>query len=188
VYKQFYFLRNPICIRAYWNSFSQVNKDTTALQAITIMASPTTATLQNSAASIAVINRTDLNKGDGVILTSVLNKIPGVYMQQGALNTNRISIRGIGSRAQYGTQKIKAYYEGIPLTTAEGSSTIEDIDMETIGSIEIIKGPNSTSFGSGLGGVINLFAREIPMDEFQTSNHDLWKLRTFETKFFWELW
>jgi iron complex outermembrane receptor protein len=90
-------------------------------------------------------------------------------MQQGALNTNRISIRGIGSRAQYGTQKIKAYYEGIPLTTAEGSSTIEDIDMETIGS-EIIKGPNSTSFGSGLGGVINLFAREIPMDEFQTKS------------------
>jgi hypothetical protein len=54
-------------------------------------------------------------------------------MQQSALNTNRISIRGIGSRAQYGTQN-KAYYEGIPLTTAEGSSTIEDIDME-IGSI-----------------------------------------------------
>jgi iron complex outermembrane receptor protein len=52
---------------------------------------------------------------------------------------------------------------------AEGSSTIEDIDMETIGSIEIIKGPNSTSFGSGLGGVINLFAREIPMDEFRLS-------------------
>jgi iron complex outermembrane receptor protein len=41
--------------------------------------------------------------------------------------------------------------------------------METIGSIEIIKGPNSTSFGSGLGGV-NLFAREIPMDEFQTKS------------------
>jgi iron complex outermembrane receptor protein len=41
--------------------------------------------------------------------------------------------------------------------------------METIG-IEIIKGPNSTSFGSGLGGVINLFAREIPMDEFQTKS------------------
>jgi iron complex outermembrane receptor protein len=72
----------------------------------------TTATLQNSAASIAVINRTDLNKGDGVILTSVLNKIPGVYMQQGALNTNRISIRGIGSRAQYGTQKIKRIMKG----------------------------------------------------------------------------
>jgi hypothetical protein len=31
-------------------------------------------------------------------------------MQQGALNTNRIAF--VGSRAQYGTQKIKAYYEG----------------------------------------------------------------------------
>jgi iron complex outermembrane receptor protein len=61
-------------------------------------------------------------------------------MQQGALNTNRISI-GIGSRAQYGTQKIKkAYYEGIPLTTAVPPLS-KIIDMETIGSIEIIKGP-----------------------------------------------
>jgi hypothetical protein len=47
--------------------------------------------------------------------------------------------------------KNKSVLWRIPLTTAEGSSTIEDIDMETIGSIEIIKGPNSTSFGSGLG-------------------------------------
>jgi iron complex outermembrane receptor protein len=44
-------------------------------------------------------------------------------MQQGALNTIKISIRGIGSRSQYGTQKIKNF---IPLTTAEGESTIED--------------------------------------------------------------
>jgi hypothetical protein len=26
------------------------------------------------------------------------------------------------------------------------------------------------------------------MDEFRLSNHDLWKFRTFETKFFWKLW
>jgi iron complex outermembrane receptor protein len=151
--------------------FSQVIKDTTALPEITILASPIKVSLQNTAASIAVITRKELNKSDGVILTSVVNKIPGLYMQQGALNTNRISIRGIGSRSQYGTQRIKAYFEGISLTTADGSSTIEDIDMETIGRIEIIKGPNSTSFGSGLGGVINLFAREIPPLEFQTKSN-----------------
>ncbi|MEZ7498353.1 TonB-dependent receptor [Flavobacterium sp. Arc3] len=146
---------------------SQITKDTTALAAVTIVASPTAATLQNTAASIMVINRKELDKSDGTILTSVLNKVPGLYMQQGALNTVKISIRGIGSRSQYGTQKIKAYFEGIPLTTAEGESTIEDIDLENIGSIEIIKGPNSSSFGSGLGGVIHLFAREIPVEELQ---------------------
>jgi iron complex outermembrane receptor protein len=169
VYKQFPFFYVILFVFVHHGVvFSQVNKDTTALPAITILASPTTATLQNSAASIAVISRKELHKSDGVILTAVLNKIPGVYMQQGALNTSRISIRGIGSRSQYGTQKIKTYFEGIPLTNTEGESTIEDIDMETIGSIEIIKGPNSTSFGSGLGGVINLFAREVPANEFQT--------------------
>jgi outer membrane cobalamin receptor len=60
--------------------------------------------------------------------------------------------------------------------------------METIGSIEIIKGPNSTSFGSGLGGVINLFAREIPWMNSRLSQPRPMEVSDFETKFFWELW
>ncbi|EIA10030.1 TonB-dependent receptor family protein [Flavobacterium frigoris] len=147
---QFYF--SPV--------FGQVKKDTTSLAEIVIKAAPIQVSLQNSASSVAVIQRTDLDKSDGIILTSVLNKIPGINMQQGSLNTNRISIRGIGARSQYGTSRIKAYFEDIPLTNGEGDTTIEDIDLETIGGIEISKGPNNTSFGSGLGGVIHLFARE----------------------------
>ena len=144
------------CIPAY----SQLKKDTTALSEV-VIASPIASTLQKTAAAVAVIRAKELERTDGVILTSILNTVPGVYMQQGALNTNRITIRGIGSRTQYGTNKVKAYYEGIPLTTAEGETTIEDIDLETISRIEIIKGPNSTSFGSGLGGVIQLFSKDI---------------------------
>ena len=144
------------CIPAY----SQLKKDTTALSEV-VIASPIASTLQKTAAAVAVIRAKELERTDGVILTSILNTVPGVYMQQGALNTNRITIRGIGSRTQYGTNKVKAYYEGIPLTTAEGETTIEDIDLETISRIEIIKGPNCTSFGSGLGGVIQLFSKDI---------------------------
>ena len=144
------------CIPAY----SQLKKDTTALSEV-VIASPIASTLQKTAAAVAVIRAKELERTDGVILTSILNTVPGVYMQQGALNTNRITIRGIGSRTQYRTNKVKAYYEGIPLTTAEGETTIEDIDLETISRIEIIKGPNSTSFGSGLGGVIQLFSKDI---------------------------
>ena len=145
---------------------SQITKDTTSLSEVRIIASPTTVSLQKMAAAVASIPVTEVNSGDGSIVTSVLNKIPGVYMQQGALNTNRISIRGMGARSQYGTTKIKSYFENIPLTTAEGESTIEDIDMENIGRIEIVKGPNSTSSGSGLGGVIHLFAKDIPAQTF----------------------
>lgn len=145
--------------------FGQVKKDTTSLAEILIKAAPIQTSLQNSASSVSVIQRKDLDKSDGIILTSVLNKITGINMQQGSLNTNRISIRGIGARSQYGTSRIKAYFEDIPLTSGEGDTTIEDVDLETIGGIEISKGPNNTSFGSGLGGVIHLFARETSEKE-----------------------
>jgi iron complex outermembrane receptor protein len=145
--------------------FSQVEKDTVALSEITLKGSPIKNVLQNVAASVSVITTADINKSDRIILTPVLNKIPGVTMQQGALNTNRITIRGIGARSQYGSNRIKAYFDGIPLTSGEGETTIDDIDLTSIEKIEIIKGPNSTSFGSGLGGVIQLFSRETPLLE-----------------------
>jgi iron complex outermembrane receptor protein len=145
--------------------FGQIKKDTIALSEITLNGSPIKNIIQNVAASVSVITRADINKIDGIILTPVLNKIPGVTMQQGALNTNRITIRGIGARSQYGTNKIKAYFDGIPLSSGEGETTIDDIDLSSIEKIEIIKGPNSTSFGSGLGGVIQLFSKEAPLLE-----------------------
>lgn len=145
--------------------FGQIKKDTIALSEITLKGSPIKNVLQNTASSVSVITAVDINKSDGIILTPVLNKIPGVTMQQGALNTNRITIRGIGARSQYGTNKIKAYFDRIPLSSGEGETTIDDIDLASIEKIEIIKGPNSTSFGSGLGGVIQLFSRETPLLE-----------------------
>lgn len=145
--------------------FGQIQKDTIALSEITLKGSPIKNVLQNTASSVAVITAADIAKSDGIILTPVLNKIPGVTMQQGALNTNRITIRGIGARSQFGTTKIKAYFDGIPLTSGEGDTTIDDLDLAAIEKIEIIKGPNSTSFGSGLGGVIQLFSKETPLLE-----------------------
>lgn len=141
--------------------FGQVKKDTVSLSELVLTSSPIRNTIQNSAAAVSIITEKEINQTDGVILTPVLNKIPGVYMQQGALNTNRITIRGIGARTQYGTSRIKAYFEGIPLSDAEGETVLEDIDLEALGGIEIIKGPNSSSFGAGLGGVISLKAKQL---------------------------
>ena len=123
--------------------FSQVEKDTLALSAVILEASPIKNVLQNAASSVSVITTAAINTTDGVILTPVLNKIPGLYMQQGGLNTNRITIRGIGARSQYGTNRIKAYFDGIPLSSGEGETVVEDIDVATIEKIEIIKGPNA---------------------------------------------
>lgn len=141
--------------------FGQVKKDTVSLSELVLMNSPIRNSIQHSAAAVSIITEKEINQTDGVILTPILNKIPGVFMQQGALNTNRITIRGIGARTQYGTSRIKAYFEGIPLSNAEGETALEDIDLEVLGGVEIIKGPNSTSFGAGLGGVISLRAKQL---------------------------
>lgn len=142
--------------------FSQAKKDTITLSEIFLKSSPIKNVLQKSAAAVSVISTADINKTDGISFAPILNKIPGVIMQQGTANTNRISIRGIGSRSQYATNRIKAYFDGIPITSAEGETVIEDIDLAAIEKIEIIKGPNSSSFGSGMGGVIHLFSKETP--------------------------
>ena len=157
-----------VLVSLFWNSnlaFSQIKKDTLILSELIVKASPIHNSLQNNASSISIVTATDINKSDGIMLTPVLNKIAGVYMQQGALNTNRITIRGIGARTQFGTSRVKAYLDNIPLSSGEGETVIEDIDMGCIDKIEVIKGPNSTSFGAGLGGVIHLFSKETPLFE-----------------------
>ncbi len=121
--------------------------------------------LQRTPAAISVIDEKDLSKVDRSNFVQVLNTVPGIYVNQGALNTTKLNIRGIGARSQYSTNRIQAYFNGIPLTTAEGDLTLDDLDPESISKIEIIKGPSSSIFGAGLGGVINIFGKDANVDE-----------------------
>lgn len=85
-----------------------------------------------------------------------LNQVPGLYVLSGALNTNRITIRGVGSRTGYATNKLRMYYNEIPVTDGSGYSTFEAFDLEDLGSIRVVKGPKSGAYGANLGGAILL--------------------------------
>jgi iron complex outermembrane receptor protein len=89
-------------------------------------------------------------------MAATMNQIPGVYLLSGALNTNRITIRGVGARTPYGTDKLRLYFNNIPVTNGAGFSVIEAYDLENMGGIEVIKGPKGTSFGTNLGGALIL--------------------------------
>ena len=110
--------------------------------------------LLNTPASIGILNEKDLKSNNHTDISTILNRIPGVYMQSANITTNRISIRGIGARTPYGTNKIRAFYGNIPLTSGNSETTVEDIDLENISQVEIIKGPLSSIYGAGLGGAI----------------------------------
>lgn len=126
------------------------------LQEVVITAYHDNRKLIDTPGPIALISKKELDRDQDLIITNSLNRIPGVFMHSGALNTNRITIRGIGSRSRFSTNRIKAYLNEIPLTTGEGETTLEDIDLSLIDRVEIVRGPASSEFGAALGGVINL--------------------------------
>src|SRR5690606_36616089 len=81
-------------------------------------------------------------------LVSAINETPGVIIQSRAINTNRIVIRGVGSRKLYGTNTIRAYFNGIPITNGIGDTAIDAFVPEDMQSLEIVKGPKATQYGT----------------------------------------
>lgn len=112
--------------------------------------------------SISVLATDDLLKSNNINFAEQLNAIPGLYVQSGALNTNRVIIRGIGSRTPYASNRIRAYLNEIPITNGDGVTVLEDIDVAQVGRVEVLKGPSGALYGSGLGGTIRLFTPSTP--------------------------
>lgn len=127
--------------------------------------------------SISVLSGKELQAGDGNNFASILHAVPGIYMHSGTHATSRIVIRGVGSRTPYNTNRIKAYLNDIPVTSSDGISSPEDIDLLGIGRIEVTKGPASALYGSGLGGNINLFTP----DPYRNSVNALMQYGSFNT-------
>ncbi|WP_229418420.1 TonB-dependent receptor family protein [Flagellimonas chongwuensis] len=105
-----------------------------------------------------------------VDIPSAINQISGVYILSGAINTNRITVRGMGARTPYGTNKLRMYFNGIPVTNGTGSSTIEAFDFENLGAVEVIKGPKASAFGANLGGAILLDTKASVQNRTQLIN------------------
>lgn len=131
------------------------------IQEILVSAFESSEKLLEANGSIELISNKRIVNEPTFNLAPILNKVSGIWMQSGSYNTNRLTIRGIGSRSQYSTNKIRAYFGDIPITNGAGESTFEDIETDEISTIEIVKGPASGFYGSGLGGVL-LFKPKKP--------------------------
>ncbi|MGO4771049.1 TonB-dependent receptor [Flavobacterium sp. W22_SRS_FK3] len=150
-----------LLIIVYQKTFAQKEKSkstnavkTEKLEEVIISSFHINDSLQNAPASIGILSKKDLLQNNATDISTVMNTIPGVFMQSSNFTTTRISIRGIGARTPYGTNKIRAFYGSIPLTSGNSETVIDDIDLENLNQIEIIKGPLSSIYGSGLGGAI----------------------------------
>ncbi|MFH0754794.1 MAG: TonB-dependent receptor [Candidatus Omnitrophota bacterium] len=90
-------------------------------------------------------------------LSEVLARVPGVSMSVGGLmgQATSLSINGSNSR------DVLVMVDDIPFNTQlSGQANPTRIPVENIERIEVIKGPSSSAWGSGLGGVVNVITKE----------------------------
>jgi iron complex outermembrane receptor protein len=116
--------------------------------------------------------------------SDVLNIVPGLHMQSGGFNTNKLTIRGIGSTSQFATSDVKTFYNNIPLHNSIGESAIEDLGLHMADRIEIIKGTTGSDYEAGYGGAIIIKNKNIRSEEKTelTTNNTIGKWGHFTTQ------
>ena len=108
--------------------------------------------------AIGTLTQQELNRNDGLFLEDSINLLPGVRLENRTPSGGqRITIRGYGNGTNFNGTGYKAYLNGIPVTDAEGTTILDDVDVSTLGRVEVIRGPASSLYGSGIAGVVKMF-------------------------------
>jgi iron complex outermembrane receptor protein len=112
--------------------------------------------------SVGVLTREDLDRSSGLSLENSINMVPGIFMQSRTpWGGARITIRGYypstsGNSPNSNGLGYQVFLNNIPITDATGSTILDDIDYESLGNVEVIKGPSSSLYGTFIGGTVLL--------------------------------
>jgi iron complex outermembrane receptor protein len=150
------FLTIAIAINATAQSKKPVQKDTTHLKTVTVRGYLSKQPVLSVPASVSVLGAVQLKLQPDNSFVTALNTVPGIRAEERSPGSYRLSIRGSLLRSPFGVRDVKIYFDEIPLTDAGGNTYLNAIDIGSIGSIEILKGPDGSLFGANSGGVVLL--------------------------------
>ena len=141
------------------------------LPEVTIEAARSAVTEASAPFAVTVETRspTELSLTPGTSLDDILRPLTGVWVNNRhhfALG-ERISVRGVGYRSNFGVRGIQVIYDGIPLTLPDGQAFLDVVDPAVVRRVELIRSPASVFWGNGSGGV--LFLSSQPSESAPTA-------------------
>lgn len=131
--------------------------DTTDLDQITVTGTRTAITVDQSLAAVEIITRDEIDRSQAQSLPQLLRGRAGINLvNQGGLGKlTTLFLRGAES------DQTLILVDGVRIGSAtSGLAALQDIPVDSIERIEIVRGPRSSLYGSdAIGGVIQIFTR-----------------------------
>jgi len=129
----------------------------TDLDGVVVTATRTARTQDATLAAVTVIDREEIQRLQPASLQELLRKVPGASIANngGAGKESSIFLRGTES------DHVLVLVDGLKVGSAtSGKAALQDIPVEQIERIEVVRGPFSSLYGSeAIGGVIQIFTR-----------------------------
>jgi iron complex outermembrane recepter protein len=113
--------------------------------------------------AISVVDAARLHPARASVdLHEVLRGVPGVVVgnRHNLAMDTRVVVRGFGARSAFGVRGVRILLDGIPLTLPDGQAALTNVDLGSIGRVEVLRGPGAALYGNAAGGVIALTTRE----------------------------
>jgi iron complex outermembrane receptor protein len=137
---------------------------------LTVTVTRTEAELNRTPEAVSVLGEESLARGEKqASIEEGLRFVPGVFAQNRRNPSlgDRLTVRGVGARAQFGIRGIQILADGVPMTLPSGGAAINNLDLNSVGRVEVIRGPSSPLYGNASGGVISYRTRDPWPGAFQ---------------------
>lgn len=87
-------------------------------------------------------------------LRNAFLQIPGVIAFNGEnfAQDMRLSIRGFGSRAAFGIRGVRVWMDGIPLTSPDGTTQLDELSLWDVQTTSFLRSGTSARYGNAAGG------------------------------------
>lgn len=117
-------------------------------------------TLENTGSSVSVLSEQDLKDGQYRNAIAALRQVPGVDIVQSGGNGGNAAVFLRGGNSEHTLVLLDGMELNNPATTNR-SFNMANLTLENIERIEVIRGPQSTVYGSdAMGGVVNLISKK----------------------------